>query len=395
MTHHPVDTERSFAAPAGSRWRSEPFRLFFPLGVLLGWVGVGHWLLYATGATQSYSCLRHGLVQMQAFMMAFAAGFLLTALPRRTSSAPPSALEMTIVAVSLVTTTAALVQDRWIVAQASYLVLFLLLLAFAARRFLLGGARRRPPAAFVLVPLGVAQGIAGAILLMAHHSGAAGAWGARLGQLLIEQGVFLCLVMGIGSLILPLMAGAAPPADLGSSPRETAKALAYLSAGLLVVASLIAEAAGAERLGPLVRAVVVALTLGLGAGAWGPIGRPGLHRKLVRLAVWLMPAGLLLSAAFPDYRVPALHVLFIGGFGLMAFAVATHVVLAHLDATAESLGWPPAVGALALGILLAMAARVAADASETYFVHLGWAAGAWITGTLVWLGYVVPKILRG
>ena len=62
-------------ASAVSRWRSEPFRLFFPLGVFFAWIGVGHWLLYATGVTTTYSCRFHGLVQMQAFMMAFAMGF--------------------------------------------------------------------------------------------------------------------------------------------------------------------------------------------------------------------------------------------------------------------------------------------------------------------------------
>jgi uncharacterized protein involved in response to NO len=107
-----------------------------------------------------------------------------------------------------------------------------------------------------------------------------------------------------------------------------------------------------------------------------------------------VPLGLFLSALWPDYRVPALHVLFIGGFGLMAFAVATHVILGHLDLTAESLGWPPAVIALALGILLAMAARVAADMSDAYFTHLGWAAATWIAGTVIWLGYIAPRLLR-
>jgi hypothetical protein len=389
-----IETESSFAAPPGPRWRAEPFRLLFPLGVVLGWVGVGHWLLYATGVAESYSCLRHGLLQMQAFMMAFAAGFLLTALPRRTRSAPPSTFEMAVVSGCLIVTTAALVGEHWIVAETSYLVLFLLLLGFAVRRFAARGEGRRPPAAFVLIPLAVAQGIAGSLLLIVYFSSQTPPWTAELARLLIEQGVFLCFVLGIGSLILPLMAGASPPADLGSSPRETFRALGYFVAGVLVIASLFAEARGAERLGPLVRALVVTLTLGLGAGAWRPPGKPGLHRKLVRLAVWLVPLGLFLSALWPDYRVPALHVLFIGGFGLMAFAVATHVILGHLDLTAESLGWPPAVIALALGILLAMAARVAADMSDAYFTHLGWAAATWIAGTVIWLGYIAPRLLR-
>jgi hypothetical protein len=39
-------TQHSRDATAPSVFRSEPVRLFFPAGVLLGWVGVGHWLLY-------------------------------------------------------------------------------------------------------------------------------------------------------------------------------------------------------------------------------------------------------------------------------------------------------------------------------------------------------------
>jgi hypothetical protein len=37
-----------------------------------------------------------------------------------------------------------------------------------------------------------------------------------------------------------------------------------------------------------------------------------------------MPIGLAASGLLPDHRVLALHILFIGGFSLLAFAVATH-----------------------------------------------------------------------
>ncbi len=389
-----METEKSFRAPPGEVWQTEPFRIFFPLGALLGWVGVGQWLLYASGVSSSYSCLRHGLVQMQAFMMAFAVGFLMTALPRRTSSAAASHTELTLAAFCLVLTTAALVDDRWVLAQLGYLGLLLLLLAFGARRFLSRTAGRRPPAAFVLIPIGVAQGIAGSVLLIAYFAGGLAPWTAVFAQLLIEQGVFLSLAMGIGSLVLPLMAGGSPPADLGSSPKETYKAVAYVTAGALLFVSLLAESLGADRLGPILRAAVVAAALGFGANAWRSPGKPGLHRRLAALAVWLLPLGLLLSGLWPDYRVPSLHIAFIGGFGLLAFAVATHVTLGHLDLDEESRGRPPAVVALAFGIIAAMAARVAADASNSYFVHLGWAAGAWIVGTAIWLAYVGPKLLR-
>lgn len=388
-----METEQSFQAPPGPLWRTEPFRVLFPLGAMLGWLGVGQWLLYAMGVTGSYSCLRHGLLQTQAFLMAFAAGFLLTALPRRTASRPASSLEMGIAIGCLLVTTAALVDDRWVLAQFGYLGLFVLLLAFALTRFLRSTSGRRPPAAFVLVPLAAAQGIAGASLLIAYFEGLLGPWAAHLGRLFVEQGVFVSLAIGIGSLIVPLMAGTAPPADLGSSPREAKRALYYFAAGALIIVSLVLEASGAERFGPLLRGLVAAAAIALGVRAAQPLGKPGLHRILVRIALWLVPLGLLLSAIVPDYRVPALHVTFIGGFGLMAFAVATHVILGHLDLTRASESWPAAVIALGLGMALAMAARLAADMSETYFAHLGWAAGVWIVGSLVWLGYIGPKLV--
>ncbi len=61
-----IEHAASAAGEANSSWRSEPFRVFFPLGVLFAWIGVGHWLMYTTGVSASYSCKIHGLVQMQA-----------------------------------------------------------------------------------------------------------------------------------------------------------------------------------------------------------------------------------------------------------------------------------------------------------------------------------------
>jgi len=377
-----------------SRWRSEPFRLFFPLGVLFAWIGVGHWLLYSTGVTTTYSCRFHGLVQMQAFMMAFAVGFLLTALPRRTQSPPVGRMEMAALAAALMVTTCAAIIDSWVLAEIAYAALFVLLIQFALRRFLAGEAGRRPPAAFVLLPIAAMQGLAGAALIAAADANAALPSTGYLGVLLVEQGVFLCLAIGIGSLVLPLMGGAPPPPDLGSAPRETWKAMAYAAAGIAIFLSLLLEQLGFERSGPLLRAGVVAIGLGFGGGALRLPGKPGAHRKLVWLAVWLMPVGLIASAIWPDYRVPALHILYIGGFSLLVFGVGSHVAMSHLNMEQLALGRPPAVIILGAAFVIALCARLAADASHTYFIHLGWASAVWILGTAVWLAFFGTKMLR-
>jgi uncharacterized protein involved in response to NO len=353
------------------RWRSEPFRAFFPLGVLLGWVGIGHWLLYSIGMTATYSCMLHGLVQTQGFLMAFAVGFLMTALPRRTQAPPASAGELWLAAAALTTTAVAATAARWAIAEISYVVVLLILLEFAVRRFLARTSGRRPPAAFVLIPFAFLHGLGGAGLILAWAAFGAPGWTVALGRLLVEQGVFLCLVVGIGGLVLPLMAGA------------------------MILASFLLEQAGWVVLGPLVRAAVVAIGLGLGGGAWRPPDRPGLHRRLVWLAVWLTPLGLASAGIWPDYRVPALHVLFIGGFSLLAFGVATHVALSHLNLEREREGSPIAIKILGGGMILALLGRIAADWSATYFEHLGAASAAWLVGSAVWLLFLGPRLLEG
>jgi len=381
-------------APAVSRWRSEPFRLFFPLGVLCAWVGVGHWPLYASGVIATYSCRFHGMVQMQAFMMAFAVGFLLTALPRRTQTPPVGRFEMAALAASLAITTGAAIFQSWALAEIAYATLLVMLIQFALRRFLARTAGRRPPAAFVLLPIAAIQGLAGAALIAASDANAVSPSSGFLGVLMVEQGVFLCLVVGIGSLILPLMSGEPPPPDLGSAPRETWKAMAYAAAGIAIFLSLLLEELGFQLTGPLLRAIVVAIGLGFGGGALRLPGKPGAHRKLVWLSVWLMPVGLIAAAIWPDYRVPAMHILYIGGFSLMAFGVGSHVAMGHLNMEQLALGRPPAVVVLGAAFLIALGLRLTADASDTYFFHIGWAATVWIAGSAVWLAFFGPKMLR-
>lgn len=376
-----------------SHWlRREPFRLFFPLGVVLTCGGVGHWLAYALGLTVTYSCAAHGLAQIQGFLLAFATGFLLTAVPRRTQSAASSWVDLVATTLLLVVGTVAALREVFAVAEASTVLLLAWLVTFALRRFVGMTAGRRPPAAFVLVPAAILQGAVGALLIGGWLGSSA--FGLHLGRLLVEQGLFLSLVVGIGSLVLPLMAGASPPPDLGSSPGETRRVAAYGAVALGLLATFFAEAMGSDRAAPLLRAVLVAAALDLGPGAFRTPDRPGWNRRLAWLAVWLTPAGIALSGLFPDYRVPALHVTFIGGFGLLAFAVATHVSASHLELPALRDGRSRLVAFVGTTVLAAMAGRVTADATHTYFEHLGVAAFLWMLGAVVWAAVLLPHWMR-
>src|SRR5947207_3239512 len=66
----------------------EPFRLFFPEGVLAGILGVMLWPLYFTGLTTFYPGQAHARIMAYGLFGGFIFGFLGTAMPRMLSVPP-------------------------------------------------------------------------------------------------------------------------------------------------------------------------------------------------------------------------------------------------------------------------------------------------------------------
>ena len=65
MTPLPVIGQVTSSAGA---LRKDPYRLFFPLGVLLGWAGVGQWLWFSLGGGGPFRVVFHSMVQVQGFL---------------------------------------------------------------------------------------------------------------------------------------------------------------------------------------------------------------------------------------------------------------------------------------------------------------------------------------
>jgi uncharacterized protein involved in response to NO len=383
----------SLSKPAAVDLRGEPFRLFFPMAFLLGAGGVLHWILYGTGLLDRYLASFHAVTQTQSFLLAFAAGFLLTAIPKRTRTAPASTLEIGALTVFIPGVSVAELLDAPRLAQGFYAAAIVVLVEFAVRRFLGRAAGRRPPASFVLVPIGLVAGIAGAVLRVASAHDLLAPWLGALGRSFALEGVFTCLVLGIGGFFFSLaLRGEAPP-DLGATSREKRKAAAFAIAGAGVIAGLVLQERGFVRSGLVLRAIVAVLVLVSARGHVLP-ARPGVNRGLVWLSAWALPLGLALSAVFPGDRVAWMHVVYIGGFGLLAFAVAAHVALGHggHDAARDGRPWQ----AIAFGALFGAAMLLRATATrvpEVYFAWLAVAAGVWLAGALVWAIFLVPKMM--
>ena len=386
-------TIRPFAARSATPPATDPWRLFFPLGAALACAGILDWLLYAVGLTADYAAVFHATAQIQGFMTCLACGFLLTFLPRRTGTPPATRRMLVLMAVAPVAATVAAWFGAWTTAQLLWLAGAAALAEFAVRRILTSPGRERLPGVFVWVPVALAAGGVGAVLVAV-----AAALGPRevpelwrLGRGLLLQGLFAGLVVGVGATMIPQLTRGAD--SVGARRGGEAGRGVHLAAATLFLASFPLEVYLAPRLGLALRALVAGGTLVWTARLWQVPTAPGLHRWLIWCSAWLLPVGYILAAALPDHRVAALHVLFIGCFAVMALAVSLHVSLSHGGRPERLKGRPAAVWAMGTLLFLALVFRLLVSLDARRFEWwLGLGAGAFLLAMAAWATLVLPAI---
>src|SRR5213593_2524576 len=114
---------------------TDPYRLFFPLGILIGVMGVSIWPLYYFGIIEGYSCRAHAFVQTDGFLYAFIAGFLLTAIPRFTGTQAPSRRIQYVLAAMLIVCAVAFEFHFFAIGNTVFVAVHVTLITLAVRRF--------------------------------------------------------------------------------------------------------------------------------------------------------------------------------------------------------------------------------------------------------------------
>jgi len=374
---------------------AEPFRIFFPLGLLLGVIGVALWPLFVWHAIDFYPANAHVRLMIEGLMGSFIIGFLGTAGPRLLDARPLGAVEIfALLALQLLSASLHLAQDQT-AGDIVFLVLLLLFLGMMGTRA--PTAQDLPPPHFVLVIFGLFSAIIGILLIVAAKSITNGIFANQLGVLLLNEGFVLFPILGVGAFFFPkLLGGGRPgPADLQIAATTWGKraAIAALT-GLVIWASFVLEALGWTRTAAMLRGLTTLFYFVALGRLFKKPGGPPFMAQCFRLGALLLVAGLLLPAALPGYRVANLHLTFIGGFTIILFTVSTRVILGHSGHQhlfQKRLRF--LIASLAL-LVLAMIARISAD-----FIlpernsHLVYAAVIWLLATAVWAWALGPKLL--
>ncbi len=379
----------------------EPFRLLFPIAVLSGLIGVALWPLLLGGFMEAYPGVWHIRIMIEGFFGGFMFGFLGTSLPKLLEVRPWGMAETGSIALLQLASTAAHAVGSTGIGDACFAAAFAIMITAVLVR--LPQRRDLPPPGFVLVGLGWLTAFAGIGLdhWAARSEGDSEATSAviLLSRLWLGHGFVLLGILGAGGFLLPRFLGLGIRERFESSPTPSRawmiSAGVGLLAGVLLLGSYAAEAAGYSKSMASLRALVVVAyclrVMPLERLRWSSLG----VQPYLLLGLGSIPIGIALSGWLSGWRIAWSHLELVAGFGLITLGVGTRVIFGH-SGRRERLDRVHVLLALAGALMLiGMASRMSGDLlPRLQKSHYLYGALNWIAGLILWSFVVLPSVLR-
>lgn len=359
-----------------------PYQLFFPLGILNAILAVGVWFVQNLGWFESPALLIHSKLIVGGFLWSFIVGFLMTAVPRMTGTASANKFEYAAASALLIGQTVFSweLDARFFYANQVLLILFLIF--YGGKRVL--KLTKPIPVFFSHVAMAMVLALLGSYY---HFIG-----NSFMGIHLYHVGTTLLLVLGIGTRFFSFLSGLPSAFENVTSlwPRLMFHG-SGVSMGILLY--LAGRGMTASYLGLTIFSLVYLFKI------WQiqrPSARPSALKYGVRIVAAMIPTSFFLIWLQPLMFVTWFHLLFIGCFGLITFAVATRVTLAHGSYSIDLEMKSPALWCLVTFLVLGIVSRVFYGFSEglwkTSYLHL--AATFWILAVGSWCWTFLPRIFK-
>lgn len=375
----------------------DPYRFFFPLGILIGLIGVSVWPLLAFGLITYPNPLWHIDLMLQGFLFAFILGFLLTALPRFSQTWPITKNELIMFLTVFIGGNIGTLFGVLSMGRIAFWINLTLLFMFALRRFV--RRKANPPPEFIFVGGGLLIGWIAAWMRADSYLPFSFGFSEMIGRRLITEGMVLMLVLGVAGKLAPMFFGfskANPLIQLGKASSMKGKFLIFGAVlGTLITSFILDYGFEMTRLALYLRAAVTSIVF---FGTMKIHRRPlekGMLVQVLRWSNWAVWLALWGAAIHPQYRVEVLHVLFIGGFGMMILGIATRVILSHGKYSTETEKTSLRLGIAGWILFLSLVLRaVASLTGKYYFSMLGLAGILWMAGLVLWGLYFVPRAIK-
>ena len=368
---------------------SEPFRVFFPVGMIFGITSVMLWLLYELGWLSVYPSVMHARMLILGFIGMFVMGFLGTAFPRLVGVKGMGMSHFAGCLILMVVSQSLYLANRVFLADLVSLLLWSLAIAVAGSR--LPKRTDMPPPGFVLVVTALLSLWFSLFLrVYAGLFSELGTWSFSLSRILMYEAFPTLLILGVAPYFFPKI--------LGGPNRHEFEESRYPPKGWIkpacraLVAAIVAMSGYVWKLqepqgGCIVVSVAVAIYLLMevplrpndsshrGSMAWG------LLIGMIGIVI-----GTVTPAFFPQYRIGVFHLFVVGGVSLILMTVSLRVVHGHAGDVLKTQGrkwW-----IISLWILLPVAGftRLSADLMpSTRSSHLIYAAVIFTLSAVFWL----------
>lgn len=375
----------------------EPYRLFFPLGIGVGIVGVALWPLWLAGWLEPYPGPAHVRMMTEGFFTAFILGFLGTAGPRMLNVRPIGLLQWSAIVNLWLSAQIASLAGASNLAEAGFAGAILIFLAAIALRC--GQRQGLPPPGFVLVLISLAGAVLAALTQMSWIQGLTPALPNLIwisGRNFLNETYILLPILGAAPFFLGRL-GRLPPKHLSleqSLPDRAwrQKACLCLVTGSGILTAMVLKSAGWVHSGAFLQC---ALTAGFifTQVPWNyPKPVPTLAR-IAQISLLCLVVAPMAEAVWPGERLAWRHLLVISGFQWVTVCVATWVVFAHAGHRDQCLRRWPVLRWCALAWAIAVISRMAAEWGPAIRdSHLFYAAFLWIAASLIWLWFLLPRL---
>lgn len=354
---------------------SEPFRLFFPMGIFYLLTGALLWLPQIWTA-EHYPVLMHRYLVLNGFVASFIGGFLMTAVPRFSKTEHAKKEEVIfyffIGLIGLLPAWAS--REQYVHAVSVLQGVSLLSFIFTRIR----KRKENPPYSFVFIFGGLFLWIISSIAgLMGHY---------ELFKDLHYEGAVASIILGVGSRLIPGILG---HVEIVKAQRESYEnpLPIYQTIPLyfiLLIVGFIGSYFLGEEKGVVVRAVVVTIICFL---YWRlhqfPKERTALTWSIWTCG-WLILVSFLLRGVWTAGMIHGSHAFFISGIVLLSLLIATRVVQSHGPKDKSLENWK---GLYVITFLATLAAATRVSAfilPENYLTHLGYSSLVLVVGVIIW-----------
>jgi uncharacterized protein involved in response to NO len=379
---------------------NEPYRIFFPIALLAGVIGVMLWPLFYWQQLSYYPNYSHARLMIEGFVGGFAIGFLTTALPKMLNAKPLRVWQVLLLLALFLSYCSVHILGHVRTGDGLFAVTMALTVFLILVRLFKGNAV--PPPGMALAGLGLLCGILGS------------AWSALFGftgdlqwalfmQRLLYQAFILLPLLGVGGFIFPMILGTTNKHARLSGPKMSkqwqAKAVESGLLGVLLIFTYWVEVHGQLKMMSWVRAALCGVWITKESGWLSRKKAKGIMPFSLRAGIICLLGGMIATGILDKNKIALDHMLYMGGFGLITMMVATRVIYGHSGQGAKFQKWGnPIIWCVGL-LLFGMATRVSADFMDHInntikMSHHIYAAGCWVIVSIIWGIAVLPSVSK-